>query len=171
MDRIKKEPRNQTVDILRGIAMLLVVFGHTIAGSTENSQDSFLYNIIWALQMPLFILISGYVTRYSPEINNGRKLLQFMGRRTMAYLLPLCAWSFLIRGLIFAQYNFWDLKDLLWHMDTGYWFLFTMWTISMIYGLTEFAASKISENNNIRKSIVFTGVFYVVNCKMKCIRK
>ncbi|HIW50637.1 MAG TPA: acyltransferase family protein [Candidatus Blautia intestinavium] len=62
--------RNQTIDILRGIAMLLVVLGHTMTGCTVNSQDSFLFNVIWTLQMPLFILISGYVTKYSRPIVN-----------------------------------------------------------------------------------------------------
>ena len=42
--------RNQTIDILRGIAMLLVVLGHTMTGCTVNSQDSFLFNVIWTLQ-------------------------------------------------------------------------------------------------------------------------
>jgi fucose 4-O-acetylase-like acetyltransferase len=162
LDQIKKKSRNQTVDILRGIAMLLVVFGHTISGSTKNFQDSILYNIIWVLQMPLFILISGYITRYSHEINNGRKLLRFMARRTISYIFPWCVWSFLIRGLIFRQYNFLNLKYLLWHMDTGYWFLFSIWTISMIFGLSDFATNKILKNNNTCKSIFITGFFYVV---------
>ncbi|MCD7771860.1 MAG: acyltransferase family protein [Oscillospiraceae bacterium] len=59
------EVRNKNVDILRGIAMLMVILGHTMTGYTENSQDTLLFNIIWTLQMPLFILISGYVTKYS----------------------------------------------------------------------------------------------------------
>ena len=51
--------RNEYVDIMRGVAMLLVVLGHTMTGSTVNSESSFLFNIVWSLQMPLFILISG----------------------------------------------------------------------------------------------------------------
>lgn len=45
------EKRNQFVDIMRGIAMLLVVLGHTMAGCTVDSQKSFPFNIIWSLQM------------------------------------------------------------------------------------------------------------------------
>ena len=37
----KTENRNQFVDIMRGIAMLLVVLGHTMTGCTANSQSSF----------------------------------------------------------------------------------------------------------------------------------
>ena len=42
----KAENRNQFVDIMRGIAMLLVVLGHTMTGCTVDSQKSFLFNII-----------------------------------------------------------------------------------------------------------------------------
>lgn len=47
----KIDNRNQFVDIMRGIAMLLVVLGHTMTGCTVDSQKSFLFNIIWSLQM------------------------------------------------------------------------------------------------------------------------
>ncbi len=64
----KSENRNQFVDIMRGIAMLLVVLGHTMTGCTTGVEEIFLFNIVWSLQMPLFILISGYVTRYSRSL-------------------------------------------------------------------------------------------------------
>ena len=71
----KTENRNQFVDIMRGIAMLLVVLGHTMTGCTADSQKSFLFNIIWSLQMPLFILISGYVTKYSRPISDLERMV------------------------------------------------------------------------------------------------
>ncbi|MBR6902743.1 MAG: acyltransferase, partial [Clostridia bacterium] len=138
--------RNQFVDIIRGVAMLLVVLGHTMTGSTVNSQSSFLFNIVWSLQMPLFILISGYVTRYSKEIRTISELFKFFLKRTTAYLLPFAVWSFLIRGIILNQKVFLDIKYMLWHIDSGYWFLITIWTISMIFGIANFASSKIKKS-------------------------
>lgn len=96
----KTENRNQFVDIMRGIAMLLVVLGHTMTGCTVDSQKSFLFNIIWSLQMPLFILISGFVTKYSRPISDGKGLWKYVKRRTVAYMLPWAVWSFLVRGII-----------------------------------------------------------------------
>lgn len=49
--------RNKIVDIIRGFAMLLVVLGHTLSGSTSNFNDTFLFQVIWTLQMPLFIIL------------------------------------------------------------------------------------------------------------------
>lgn len=134
----KAENRNQFVDIMRGIAMLLVVLGHTMTGCTANSQSSFLFNIIWSLQMPLFILISGYVTKYSRPIADGNGLWKYVKRRTVAYMLPWAVWSFLVRGIIFGENSFLNVKHLLWNMDSGYWFLATIWTISMIFGVASF---------------------------------
>ena len=135
--------RNEFVDLIRGVAMLMVVFWHTMTGSTKGYEYSLLTNIIWSLQMPLFILISGYVTRYSKELKTIGELLKFFLKRTTAYLLPFAIWSFLIRGLILGQSNFLNIKYMLWHTDSGYWFLITIWTISVIFGIANFVSSKI----------------------------
>lgn len=154
--------RNTTVDILRGVAMLLVVLGHTMTGSTTNSERSFLFNIVWSLQMPLFILISGYVMRYSRGITSLKELLSFIKRRTVAYMLPWCVWSFAVRGIIFGQKQFLDIKWLLWHMDSGYWFLVTIWSISIVFGTSHFFASRLLKNGTRRNVIEGTGAFYLV---------
>ena len=153
--------RNQFVDIMRGIAMLLVVLGHTMTGCTVDSQKSFLFNIIWSLQMPLFILISGYVTKYSRPISDGKELWKYVKRRTVAYMLPWAVWSFLVRGIIFGENSFLNVKHLLWNMDSGYWFLATIWTISMIFGVASFGAERVSKENLLKKQTVLLGCYVV----------
>lgn len=157
----KTENRNQFVDIMRGIAMLLVVLGHTMTECTVDSQKSFIFNIIWSLQMPLFILISGYVTKYSRPISNSKGLWKYVKRRTVAYMLPWAVWSFLVRGIIFGEDDFLNVKHLLWNMDSGYWFLATIWTISMIFGIASFVAERLSKENLLKRQIVLLG-FYLV---------
>lgn len=68
MEKIALKKRNLFVDIMRGIVILLVVLGHTMTGCTANTQESIIFNIVWSLQMPLFVLISGYVTKYSESM-------------------------------------------------------------------------------------------------------
>ena len=157
----KIDNRNQFVDIMRGIAMLLVVLGHTMTGCTVDSQKSFLFNIIWSLQMPLFILISGYVTKYSRPISDGKELWKYVKRRTVAYMLPWAVWSFLVRGIIFGENSFLNVKHLLWNMDSGYWFLATIWTISMIFGVASFGAERVSKENLLKKQTVLLGCYVV----------
>lgn len=156
-----EKERNRFVDIMRGIAMLLVVLGHTMTGCTTGSEDSFLFNIVWSLQMPLFILISGYVTRYSRGIESGADLWRYIQRRTIAYLLPWVVWSVIVRGLIFGESGFLNARRLLWHMDSGYWFLGTIWTISLIFGLSVFLAKKLARDATVKQQSLLL-LFYCV---------
>lgn len=159
--KTKSANRNSYVDIVRGIAMLLVILGHTITGCTEGAEDSFLFNIIWSLQMPLFVLVSGYVTRYSRRTESASALRKYVKRRTIAYLLPWVVWTFLVRGLIFKKTHFFNIGWLLYHMDAGYWFLTTIWTISMIFGVSTFFASKAANSHEKRRHILVF-VFYCI---------
>ena len=149
--------RNIIIDVVRGFAMLLVVLGHTISGTVKEYSNSLLFQAIWTLQMPLFIVISGYVTRYSRPIVDCSGLWKFIKKRTLAYLLPWGAWTIVVRGLIFCQSNMLNIKDLLWHMDNGYWFLVTIWTISMIYGISDLLSNKWFKE---RKMNVFAHLFF-----------
>lgn len=138
--------RNITVDIVRGLAMLMVILQHTISGTSTPLQNTFFFNLIWSIQMPLFFIISGYVTRYSKPIANLTDLWKFIERRTVSYLFPWIIWTFVIRGFVCQETIFYDLKFLFWHMDTGYWFLVSLWTIVILYGCVDYIASKISKN-------------------------
>lgn len=163
MTEIKE--RNTHVDIMRGVAILLVVLNHTMTGCTSNSQDSFLFNIVWSLQMPLFILISGYVTRYSKRISSGGMLWSYVKRRTMAYLLPWTVWTFLVRGVLLGRVEYFNPKSILWNMDSGYWFLISIWTISLIFGVSSYLANRMTNKkqslNGYIRDIIITGIFYM----------
>ena len=153
--------RNNTVDIIRGFAMLLVVLGHTMSGSTTEFQGSLLFQVIWTLQMPLFIVISGYVTRYSRPLFDGTALLKFIKKRSLAYLLPWAVWTLVVRAAIFGKTEYFDLEFIFWHTDSGYWFLLTIWTISMVFGVAELLSNKIAKekkNMNIFLHLAFCGV-------------
>lgn len=159
------QQRNNTVDIIRGFAMLLVVLGHTMSGSTSEFQDSLLFQIIWTLQMPLFIIISGYVTRYSRPLSDGAGLWKFIKKRSLAYLLPWTVWTLVVRGAVFGQSQYFDPEFLFWHTDSGYWFLLTIWTISMVFGIADLLSNKIAKDKkplNIILHLAFCGVGMVV---------
>lgn len=92
--------------------------------------------------MPLFYLVSGYVANYSQPIQTGQELIRKICKRTIAYLLPWFSWSFLIRGLVFQQKTFLDVCHLLWHMDSGYWFLISIWMINILFFVSQFFAGR-----------------------------
>lgn len=152
--------RNSVVDVIRGIAILLVVLGHTMTGCTTESQNSFLFNVIWSLQMPLFYLVSGYVTKYSKIVIDRKSLLRYIMKRTIGYMLPWLVWTFIIRGAILGQHLFFNIKYFAFHMDTGYWFLFSLWTICIVHGLASFISEKIT--NNDKAKVVVISVCYIL---------
>ena len=156
MESVKQKQRNNSVDIIRGIAMLMVVLGHTMTGSSTGSQSSLIFNFIWALQMPLFMIISGYVVKYSKEICSLNDLFKFIKRRTISYLFPWVVWTFLIRGFAFNETVYFDIKYLLFNMDSGYWFLFSIWTISIVFAFSRFIANKLSKKEKILISAFIT---------------
>lgn len=155
--------RNRYIDALRGLAILMVVLGHTMTGVTKDSQESLIYNIIWSLQMPLFMLISGYIIKYGKKIYTKIDLSRYLKKRTIAYLLPWIVWSILIRGVICGKKNFLSIRWIFWHMDSGYWFLFTLWTISVLFGISEFVSLKILKSEeSIIKEIFLACLLMVV---------
>ena len=162
MAEILDKKRNNTVDIIRGLAMLLVVLGHTITGSTKNGENSFVYNIIWTLQMPLFMLIIGYVNKYSKPITDFKSLGSFFLKRLRAYILPFAVWTFIIRGIIFKQTGYLNIKNLIFNMDNGYWFLFSIFNIAIIIGIADFLSYGIFKKQNEYVKLTIKTFFYVL---------
>ena len=77
--------RNATVDYIRGIAILLVIIGHTVSNNgIADYSGSGLYRVVFALQMPLFMLVSGYVTVYSKPIESAGMLGSFITGSNMS---------------------------------------------------------------------------------------
>ena len=59
-----KKVKNQNIDILKGVAIFLVVFGHCIQYCSQGYFDFFenkVFIFIYTFHMPLFMLISGYL--------------------------------------------------------------------------------------------------------------
>ena len=88
--------RNIYVDVIKGIAIILVVIGHCIQfGSGRaclESEDFFndpLFKFIYSFHMPLFMLISGYL--FANTIKRGTN--EIIKRKAGTILLPLISWN------------------------------------------------------------------------------
>jgi fucose 4-O-acetylase-like acetyltransferase len=99
--------RNPGIDALRGIAVLLVVVGHSIQyanGAYYRTNGLFYENIVFKLiygfHMPLFMIISGFLFSRSLPRRSAREVVAVRFRRL---LVPILVWgtvSYVITTLV-----------------------------------------------------------------------
>lgn len=120
--------RNESLDCLKGIAILLVMFGHV---QVHNKMtDPYLYDVIKSLQMPMFFLISGYLAGIGSKIEDFTQYRKRLGKRAVAYLLPFFSWL-VVQHVTFVPKA---LKTVLFQLDYGLWFLMTLFLFTwMLY--------------------------------------
>lgn len=91
--------RDSYFDVVKGVAILLVIIGHSIqygngeAFFTNNLfYNNILYKVIYSFHMPLFMLISGYFFYFS---NNKYNTIHLIGNKVRTILIPIISFSFL----------------------------------------------------------------------------
>lgn len=80
--------RNPYWDIVKAIAMILVVAGHALTlvyGENEDCYRTFLWKFIYSMHMPLFMIVSGYFFQYSLRKN----ACSIIRKRFVQLLLPI----------------------------------------------------------------------------------
>ena len=108
-------------------------------------------------------MISGYVTRYGNAIDTASDLWKHGKKRTAALLLPWVVWTFGVRGLVLGKTDgLFDLKHIFWQMDAGYWFLITLWTIQMIFGVSQYLSGRFRKREAEFRRMGVLLFFYVL---------
>ena len=149
--------RNINLDIIRGIAAFSVVANHVLS-HFEGFQGSIIGNINFSLQNPLFMMVSGFALVYSKPILNREACFNYIKKRTIQLLLPWLIWS-LLQFVLFSKESF--LEHIAYtanHMEGAYWFLFSIWVMSMIYALSSWLFHK----------IVGTKLRYIIAVSVSC---
>lgn len=91
------------IDVMQGIAMILVVLGHHLFNFMSEWYEK-MFDWIYTFHMPLFIFISGFLIRYSyKKVNNFTEYKQYIGKRAKKFIPP-----YLVVGTIctFISWNF-----------------------------------------------------------------
>lgn len=128
--------RNQTLDVIKGIAIILVMIGHCMV--LNGMEDDIVYDGIAAVQMPLFVIVSGYVLGLGRIPSDIKELGAKIKKAAVHYLVPFFSWM-VIAGLgnlpAYCQAVFFQL-------DKGLWFLMTIFIISTLTRLSLFVSSR-----------------------------
>ena len=69
-----EKKRNNKLDILRGFAASIVILFHVFALYVDH-ESNMLVNIIFSIQMPLFMLLSGFAVVYFKPVQTAEELL------------------------------------------------------------------------------------------------
>lgn len=129
--------RDLSIDALKAIAIFMVVYGHSIAsfsGLEYQSLNMSIQKIIYLVHMPLFMFLSGMVSkRFLEETNIKDGVL----RKIKQLLLPMFFWC-LISWLIKVSLNLTNLgtpihaiKSLYGEIESGYWFIWSLFICSL----------------------------------------
>lgn len=134
----KKAGRDISLDAVKGFAILLVMLGHCIV--LNGLADPYLYDAIAAVQMPLFMAVSGYIAGLKkPEAVERPDLAKraaVLGKRSISYLVPFFSWMVIVS----FPHCLKELKTELFHLDYGLWFLATLWIVNLVCMIAAFSA-------------------------------
>jgi len=153
--------RLEYIDAIRGLAILLMVMGHAIAWSYEDwnvicifnqSQPSnimaggFVWQIIYSFHMALFFMVSGYLSGNSTVTKDN--IMNVLKNKSQRLLLP-----YLVTGcLLHTFYHYWE----------GYWFLLSLYEMSLLWMLINPILNRINTNKVFIIDLIFLFVIYVL---------
>jgi fucose 4-O-acetylase-like acetyltransferase len=124
--------RDSFLDIAKGLAIILVVVGHVIQGSSEHFDDLMGFKMIYSFHMPLFIFLSGAVAAISFDalvaIRGLRPAVLVAGgkiqKAVIRLLIPFIAWCVLNQLIYHHADSVWGALVLAFRRpDTALWFL------------------------------------------------
>lgn len=131
--------RNKHLDAVKGFAILVVMLGHCIG--RNNMDDPYINDAIKTIQMPLFMMVSGYLAGMGKnEVTDGTVFFKKLLKRAVSYLLPFFSWIVVVSLLRTPEeiQNPWiQIVDVLFHIDHGLWFLMTLFVIQTVLMIAE----------------------------------
>ena len=127
--------RSLLIDDWRGLAILLVVVGHSIQFTTASFDSNWVFRFIYSFHMPLFFFISGIVA--GPAIE--RPLAGLLKSRVLGLVVPFVSWyvaaAAVTRVLTGRPHLREALHQIYASVDYGLWFLWVLFAMTMIAAL------------------------------------
>lgn len=149
--------RNISLDAMKGFVILLVMIGHILILNEIN--DPYIYPMIEAVQMPVFIMISGYISGFKAPLNSFKQWKGIMTKRSVTYLVPFFSW------LVLKQWD--DLArgftNTLFQLDRGLWFLMTLFLLNVLLYTTQLLNTKFYKKSKLIGFVGFCVIFAMLS--------
>ncbi|MFW0973304.1 acyltransferase family protein [Leclercia pneumoniae] len=130
--------RLKEVDLLKGVAIFLVVWGHCIQFLTTDRYDFFgnyVFMAIYSFHMPLFMGISGYLFGLSLGKKNFPDAI--MGK-VYQLIVPVVSWSIMLGLILNGEVS---TQDISYQLIYGLWFIWSLFVISIIFIVAYFISA------------------------------
>ena len=161
------------IDILKGIAIALVVFGHFHPKGVSYPGYEFLNHMVYAFHMPLFMCASGFLFAFSREIKSFGDYGKLLRDKTRRLLIPYFSISIIILAVKLIAQQFIRLEnpvtpDFLWSLFFCPWrgsatflsFIYILFIIFAVFPLLK----KYIRSAALLFSLIL-GLFFI-NCSM-----
>lgn len=151
------------LDYLKGVAVFLVVFGHSIQYGNGQEYSFFsdrVFQFIYTFHMPLFALISGYLFCFTIKKYHAKKIVK---NKCISLLIPILTYSILTYSILTfilnREYsNITSYTELIFYFLSFFmsklWFVWAMFYLSMIILLV----------NQIFKDNIFAYIVIYILC-------
>ncbi|GAB6268708.1 MAG: acyltransferase [Smithella sp.] len=131
IDQMTSSGRNLHVDALKGMAIICVVIIHSIQHNNPNYDNNALHNFLFPVQMPLFMLLSGFII--SSQLKNT--FLAYFKKYLLRLIVPFFVWA-TVSYVVYRFYLGANLPAYLLSVakapDTGLWFLWVLFLESIL---------------------------------------
>ena len=157
--------RNTYIDIVKALLIILVIIGHSIQyGSGSNFIkkelffNNYLFKFIYSFHMPLFIMISGYLSYNSI---NKNKIKDVFKSKISTLLIPILIWT--IPVLLFKINEVTTIREFIKlsikTFSTNLWFLWSVFYINILVKII----NKYFKDNYLVYILVFLITFILPN--------
>lgn len=127
--------RNVKIDIIKGIAIFLVLYGHYIQYTVLNIDyfENSMFKFIYSFHMPLFALVSGYLFYDTLKRKNIKEVIY---SRIKGLMYPIIVWTTINWAISSIAKRTIDLIEW-WKLFTGtyLWFLWSIFAVSICLAL------------------------------------
>ena len=135
--------RNVRLDIYRGLAIILVAFGHAVQSRVADFDSNMVFKAIYMFHMPLFFYICGMVYGIKSQVLYPAEFGGAIKRRAVQLLLPFLAW-YIVNWLNADNgVGLVDRLKLLYHNpDNGLWFLLVLFFANVLADIGKLVHTK-----------------------------
>ena len=157
----REEGRNKSIDLIKLIASLIVIFGHCMMHHISDASSTPLYNFIWLTQMPLFMFASGFVANKKQKFLTIKSYFLIELKHFFVLVIP-CLTYLVLTSLIYKKNIGSSFVDFFYDPQTNLWFLWVLFVIHIFFDFGLFVSTKIENKASFLVPVIIVAFFTIV---------